>query len=404
MIVDVAFNKIKNSGKSNQKERTLIRENILNTIDKKSIEKFQTVHVLKVFDTIVAQVQKKSNKKANLIPYGHFNVLFDEEFRNKVLIKMGFKIPSKSNNKFSKGLAFEFACIEQVNSIFCENNIKITIECSKQYERLKNNWKLCPDYEKEGFLKSGKILVSYLFEKEPILKNENCTWVLTSCHDGYAINGDVRDFFISNGSYEIGVSCKNTRDSNKNSRLSKSTNIYQAWNIREQGCSSYFMDKLLEIYQLLPEKGSTWVSFNQNQNNPHAKEEMFYEPIIKLIGSEFENNPINEEELKKFTIYILGNKSHYKIINKTQETGIWDINVCSDLPDCPSILFPTKIVNVKYEYMQKGVINKLVLECDNNWVFSLRIHNSLDVVETSFKFDTMILSSPDSIPYKVYNN
>ncbi len=60
----------------------------------------------------------------------------------------------------------------------------------------------------------------------------------------------------------------------------------------------------------------------------------------------------------------------------------------------PKINLPTEIKNIFYK---KDTLTTLIVELNNNWTLSFRIHNASSRIESSLKFDINLLKAPNSL-------
>ncbi len=107
-----------------------------------------------------------------------------------------------------------------------------------------------------------------------------------------------------------------------------------------------------------------------------------YVPIYKLTESFLMN--LKQNELVEYYKFIKGKDRYYLILNKLKNVEIYDFTKTYKLP--------TKITSITYDKN-----NVMILEFDNKFKFSLRLHSARSKLtpEVSIKFDTSLINLND---------
>jgi hypothetical protein len=305
------------------------------------------------------------------------------------------------------GKSFEYAILSQFNE---KLNDKTTIQIIKNssYDIAKGCFDSLEQNLQSEYLLSASFAVNFLIDIEPRLSNDlnkEDILQLEILSDDKGKAGDVRDVLAIRAlqKWEIGVSAKNNHDAVKHSRLSSKINFGEKWfglSVSEE----YFQkvnpifDKLSKIRSESNAK-TKWSELGDYNTN-------IYVPILNAFIEEL--NKLNEYNPKdiasNLVSYLVGNKDFYKVIKtkKSVEVHAYNIHGTLNLPFqsikpkyvTPRIQLPTKISKV---YLKEDSKTTAIVELDNDWALSFRIHNASSRVEASLKFDINLLKAPNKL-------
>ncbi|GAA9112624.1 hypothetical protein HpHA162_08930 [Helicobacter pylori] len=307
----------------------------------------------------------------------------------------------KSNHQ---GRAYEYAwclALEQKLSVFK----KVIVDkqngfnaCYRAYESLEKSLQ-------ERYLESAKQGVLLLLDCEPLLSE-----VIGSSQNGITLSlqkdklgeiGDVRDILIYFDRFCIGLSIKHNHDAIKHSRLSKNLDFGEKW--LGVGVSQNYKDTIKPLFERLEnakKEGMLWRDFPN-------KEQEIYAPLLQAFKKEvlrIDENKKNKVP-QKMVEYLLGKYDFYKAIllereQKTKlETYHFNNTLNRSVKNKPKRIIPLSKLPTRMIYFdfKPKSFNTLELVLNEEWSFSLRIHNASSKVEPSLKFDIKLLSKPESV-------
>ncbi|GAA8812426.1 hypothetical protein BTM175_14100 [Helicobacter pylori] len=307
----------------------------------------------------------------------------------------------KSNHQ---GRAYEYAwclALEQKLSVFK----KVIVDkqngfnaCYRAYESLEKSLQ-------ERYLESAKQGVLLLLDCEPLLSE-----VIGSSQNGITLSlqkdklgeiGDVRDILIYFDRFCIGLSIKHNHDAIKHSRLSKNLDFGGKW--LGVGVSQNYKDTIKPLFERLEnakKEGMLWRDFPN-------KEQEIYAPLLQAFRKEvlrIDENKKNKVP-QKMVEYLLGKYDFYKaiLLEREQKTKLeayhFHNTLNRSMKNKPKRIIPLSKLPTRMIYFdfKPKSFNTLELVLDEEWSFSLRIHNASSRVEPSLKFDIKLLSKPESV-------
>jgi hypothetical protein len=313
----------------------------------------------------------------------------------------------KESTQTKNGKAFEYAILKE---------FKEKLERATTVEVIENNALLTAQkhfnsFEKIGqgeFLLYASFAVNFLIDIEPRLSNsfdKNDILQLEILTDDKGQAGDVRDVVAIRllQQWEIGISAKNNHKAIKHSRLSNKIDFGEKW-LGIKSSKQYF-DEIKPIFDFLEKmridsnKTKTWESLG----NYHPT---IYTPILEAFKIEllriYNTNP--SQVASTLVEYLIGNKDFYKVIKgkKNIEIQAYNLHGTLNLPfkdinpkfNTPKVNLPTEIINISYK---KDTLTTLIVELNNDWTLSFRIHNASSRIEPSLKFDINLLKAPNSL-------
>ena len=254
-----------------------------------------------------------------------------------------------------------------------------------EYEKLFNT---LPEKERNSFLNAAKNAIDHIKkEKIDFFSKE---YQIISQDDKRGCVGDIRDIVLKNEIDEIGISAKNNNSSTKHSRLSRNLNFGDNW-IGIPNSKQYFED-INPIFDLLNKYTQENLKWSEVEN----KEENFYFPLLKAFKKEieylYEKN--KERFSENFITFLIGKQNYFKIIKKTNNKVSIEYFNMFESGNENKLKLPTKMNSIDFKEKSK---NTIVINFDNDWTLSLRIHNASSRVERSLKFDVKILQYPNNL-------
>lgn len=305
------------------------------------------------------------------------------------------------------GKAFEYSILkefkEKLNTItnveVVQNNaLEIAKNCFNEFEK-----------QAQGrYLLTASFAVNFLMDIEPRLSNDlgkKDILQLEILNDYQGQLGDVRDVLIIRvlQKWEIGISAKNNHKAVKHSRLSNDIDFGEKW--LGVKCSQTYFDEVGLVFTPLKEIKIKSQS-TQKWHTLKSKEDDVYVPILKAFKKELQRiYQANPKGIASHLIeYLVGNKDFYKVIKSknTLEIQAYNLYGTLNIPfqniepkfKTPQINLPDKIVNIAFKENSKTT---LIVEFNNDWKLSFRIHNASSRIEPSLKFDINLLKTPNSL-------
>lgn len=305
------------------------------------------------------------------------------------------------------GKAFEYACLRafqnQLNHFQKRNNL---IE-DRPYDTAKKNFSSLQTEEQAKYNMAAAAAAKAIFPLEPQLRYGKGLLELSINIDRAAqgIEGDVRDIMIirclnSDEKWEMGLSCKHNHEALKHPRITERDDFGSNW--IGVPCSSDFQDQMKVVIQEITtyqKEGALWRDIDN-------KQEKFYLPIIKAYRNEILKMCTNDKKVaEKLLSYFFGSKDFYKVImlEKEKITKIEAFNMHSSLGKKagkiePSVTIkkltmPTKLNDAKLKSK-----TTILLQFDEEWSISMRLHNKdKEVKTTSLAWDVSLTNFPKSI-------
>jgi len=261
------------------------------------------------------------------------------------------------------------------------------------------------DEDRQGlFSLTASFAVNFLIDLEPRLSNrldkvDNLEVGILGDREG--IQGDVRDVIMirSLQDWEIGISAKNNHRAVKHSRLSKQGDFGKKW--MGIPCSENYFKRIAPVFDFLTNlrdessNKALWSSIE----NLHSQ---VYMPVLDAFRDELNRLVQQEGAAAKLIEYLVGTKDYYKVIRLEGEAvEIQAYNLHGSLSKpfkhikpklaIPKIKLPNHVLDIQYKQDSQTT---LLLQFDNNWVLSFRLHNASSRVEGSLKFDINLENSP----------
>ncbi|MDC0811236.1 HaeIII family restriction endonuclease [Lactococcus petauri] len=260
--------------------------------------------------------------------------------------------------------------------------------------------------EQLNYARASSHAVEQLFLLEPMLTQDNSVLTISIAEDGFGIDGDVRDVIISKRDldWEIGVSCKHNHEALKHQRLSANIDFGNSW--AGYPVSQNYWNTVLPIFEELSDFRSRKINWRDLGNYGFDKVNDVYIPLLTAFLNEFNHLDASHSDLAtKFMEYLAGRKDFYKfVMNESgQYVDIYTYNLHGNLnkggTTLAQVVLPTQFIYKGWKTNRNGnqSDNTLVIEMDNDWAVSLRLHSAASLVETSLKFDSQPISLPSEL-------
>ena len=314
---------------------------------------------------------------------------------------------TKISKQMINGKAFELALLKQFKEKL-EIKTKVKIIKNSSLDVAKKCFSATTKLEQSDFLLSASFAVNFLIDIEPRLSNSlnlNDLLELEILSDNHGKKGDVRDVIAIRLAQKwcIGVSAKNNHKAVKHSRLSSDIDFGKKW-IGTPVSKEYFKEitPIFSELKSIRKKSNATKKWSELPNH-HTN---IYLPILKAFSKELEklNKKDPQKTANNIIQYLVGKEDFYKIIKKKDQIEIhaYNINETLNLPfknvepkyNTPKVELPTKIEKI---YFKENVKTTVIVEFNNDWALSFRIHSASSRVEGSLKFDINLLKSPKSL-------
>ena len=170
-------------------------------------------------------------------------------------------------------------------------------------------------------------------------------------------------------------------------------------------CSKAYFDKVDKIFTPLKQIKIKSNSTQKWTTLPN-KEDDVYAPILNAFKEELLRiyNTSPKHVATRLIEYLVGTKDFYKVIKSDNfvEIQAYNIHGTLNLPfkniepkfKTPKVNLPNKIIDVAFKKNSKTT---LIVQLDNDWELSFRIHNASSRIEPSLKFDINLLKAPKSL-------
>ena len=306
-------------------------------------------------------------------------------------------------NRDKNGRAFEFICLKVLHQKI-ESVRKAEIIKDLAFESAQRAWDSLNSADlKRNFQKSAERFADTIFECEPLMLEAGDDLVeLAIQKDFKGEAADVRDIVVSRAhiQWEIGFSLKSNHKAAKHSRLSKDLDFGEKW-LGVKASFDYFsaIAPVFEHLENLKAQGKKW------RDLPN-KVAQIYAPVLNAFQKELLRiTTANKSAVRHLGEYLLGKFDYYKVIHLDHQktVQIQTFNLRKTLNQrgktAPKLIIPASALPRRIEFVRfkEKSQNTLMLQLDEGWLFSLRIHNAATKVEPSLKFDIQIKAMPTSV-------
>lgn len=304
------------------------------------------------------------------------------------------------------GKAFEYATAKVIHDKYLQIGSAKILQ-NKAYDvAFKNFTSKLSSNEQIDYLTAASEAVGVLFSMEPALTNDSSYLEIMIAEDGFGIDGDVRDviLFKKDINWEIGVSCKHNHEALKHQRLSANIDFGNSW--AGYPVSQNYWNEVLPIFTKLSHFRSQGINWRDLGNYNFDKVNDVYIPILSAFLNEFDLLDSQYSDLApKFMEYLAGRKDFYKfVMNEAKRTvDVYTYNIHGDLNQggnqLEQLILPTRFISKYWKINRNGTQseNTVIIEMNNDWVVSLRLHSAASLVETSLKFDSQPVRLPSSL-------
>ena len=307
---------------------------------------------------------------------------------------------AKSNNN---GRAFEFICLQHLHAKIAALRPAKIVENSA-FEAAKRAWEKIDSSLKNNFQKSAEVFADAIFNCEPLMTEKSDDLLtLAIQQDSKGEAADVRDIVVArhNLQWQIGFSLKTNHKAAKHSRLSKNLDFGEKW-LGIKASPDYFANiaPIFERLETFKSEGKKWSEIPN-------KSTCFYFPLAKAFQQELlKITAANPKAVRRLGEYLLGSFDYYKVIHldpkKMVQIQTFNLHKGLNRPSkkvkaklvIPASALPRKILDLRFKEKSH---NSLLLQFDEGWLFSLRLHNASTAVEPSLKFDIQIKAMPTSV-------
>lgn len=313
----------------------------------------------------------------------------------------------KTSKQMLTGKSFEYAILREFKE---KLELVTTVEVveNNAFKIAKNCFNTFDKQEQGRYLLTASFAVNFLTDIEPRLSHDigkNDILQLEVLSDDKGKIGDVRDVLIIRAvqKWEIGISAKNNHKAVKHSRLSNKIDFGEKWlGIK---CSQTYFNEIGLIFNPLREIKIN-SNFTQKWDTLDNKDNDVYMPILSAFKKELKRIYQLSPNLVASSLieYLIGKQDFYKVIKHNNEVEIQAYNLYGTLNmpfeniipkfSTPQINLPSKIDSIEFK---SGVKTTLIIDFNNEWKLSFRIHNASSRIEPSLKFDINLLQAPNSL-------
>jgi len=307
------------------------------------------------------------------------------------------------------GKAFEYSCLMALYTEL-EKRTSITIEKNVNFDNVQKAYNELSLSEQQSYTIAADKAAKIIIPMEPNLDfpDSNDNLILGIQPDKQGQFGDVRDVVClrNKKGWAIGFSCKHNHDAVKHSRLSRTIDFGKEWT--GHPVSDNYKTTINPIFDELDElrnKKARWAGIEK-------KDERFYKTILDAFLTELRTlySKYQSDVPEKLLTYLLGRFDFYKIVaqtnNKTTEVkpfnmyGTLGISTSQKKPlyKIGLLKMPTKILEMNFK---TNSLNTIIINFDNGWCLSFRIHNASEWVEPSLKFDIQLIGVPANMSTRI---
>ncbi|MEB0032686.1 HaeIII family restriction endonuclease [Undibacterium sp. RTI2.1] len=300
---------------------------------------------------------------------------------------------NEKGNHVRNGKAFEWAVACALKDISSYEIIedKHTLKPREYFSELQLS-------DQQSFYKSAERGVRHIVQKEAKFFSSG-VGAIRFQSDSAGQSGDVRDLIISNGTNEIGFSCKNNHSDLKHSRLSDVLDFAKEWGLNESGCSESYWHEIHNAFSgikqiVANEVNPTWRELPNKEQVYWNVLNAWASEILRCYGETQEQNALLCERLIN---YLFGSHDFYKIMRRDQSSvDIQCVNFRRKLTR-PYAKFPTVIRAIDN---LNGTQYSKTIAFNNGFSINFRIHNADSKLNTSLKFGIKALSLPSDQFYQ----
>lgn len=302
-----------------------------------------------------------------------------------------------------RGRAYEYAWISILEEELGKKR-PVEVVDNSSLEANKHAWLTMPTATQQTYLISAKSVIQQLMDIEPLMiEDPKDLLTLAFQNDSVGTQGDVRDIVMRRDSlnWEVGLSIKHNHEAVKHSRLSHRLDFGKEW--FGVPCSNEYWNAVKPLFDWLKAeraKGTKWSEIPD-------KDTLVYVPLLNAFMDEVQRAySIDKEIPRKMVEYLIGVYDYHKVISRDSKrvTELRSFNLHGTLSkglessgsaiDIPVTNLPSELKSLEFK---PGSKNTVLMDLNNGWKLSFRIHNASSKVEPSLKFDVQFVSMPSSI-------
>jgi hypothetical protein len=225
--------------------------------------------------------------------------------------------------------------------------------------------------------------------------------------------GDVRDIVVADErGWTLGVSVKHNNDVAKNPRLARTLDFCRHWT--NYPCDAAYFAAVQPVFAELEQLAAIGAHWSSLHLTEQAKAARFYRPVMSALAAQLERLARQHTTAPPALVaYFLGRQDFYKLIVSMPDrtTTVQAFSFAGTLgqptsrlkptattgqqtPTSTRLSPPTALLSVAFKPRSD---NTIILTFDQDWTFSLRLHNASAHVEPSLKLDVRLTAAPPAL-------
>lgn len=313
------------------------------------------------------------------------------------------------------GKAFEYACLVGIAGAINRSgqNIVCIVQEDETYRNAKRCFEALPsNNHRDELLHAGEKIAEKLKSLEPRLvfsvKDFSDEVFLSIQPDACGIAGDVRDVLAAKiqavsrqKGWQIGISCKHNHAAVRHQRISPNIDIGAEW-FGSPSDENYWKDIRSIFLKVSQYRDNNKI--NLWRDIPNKQQEIYYPAMVAVSGLFERVYKANSAGFcSNLLHYLIGKDDFYKVILNRKEHQVqieaFNFNKTLNQPagdqrsltQIKKLKFPTQLNRV---YFKKDSQNTLLIEMDEGWQISMRVHNASSRLEQSLKLDVQLVGVP----------
>ena len=315
-----------------------------------------------------------------------------------------------SDKSTKQGKAYEYAvCLAIREAVSTVRPVELSDSSSMKIAETRFTNDMSKDIQSRMLL-SAEAGIREICSNEPFMMAKSQSPLKVSIQsDLTGISGDVRDVILSvpGEKWQIGISVKHNHDALKHSRLSSNIDFGNEW--YDIPVSTSYWKSTSPIFSELSGLKAKSVPWSSLKN----KSDKVYLPLLESFLSEI--RAASSSSIQPFITglfrYLLGSHDHdyYKLVQVQNKkvTKVSEFNFndglhrggakIKEFASEARLKLPSRLISCGLKANSKTTA---ILEFDEGWSFSFRIHSASTIAEPSLKFDVQLLSQPKALPTK----
>lgn len=248
--------------------------------------------------------------------------------------------------------------------------------------------------------------IEMLVAAEPRLRSpQGARHTLTLQIDALGAVGDVSDLLLIRADgWRLGILVKHNNDAAKHPRLSRSLDFARQW-FGSPASPAYFtgIKPVFDELATYASTGSHWSALALSDADKAAR---FYKPVLAALATEIRVQMTRTPALAANLIrYMTGRRDFYKLIVtvKARRTELLAFNFDGELGRAANgtpannsasparLPLPTRLRTIDFKPRS---LNTLVVNFDQGWALTMRLHSASSRVENSLKLDVRLTEMP----------